>query len=85
MAFGGIKTYNLVLLDFDQNKYFIFSYQKDRRLTANQAWKFIKDNKPEIEGKLPAWATIEDYYTLVKNHDLNPKYSDRYMRFRGFK
>lgn len=85
MSFGGIKNYNLVLLDFEKSRYFIYKYQKDRRLTANQAWAFMRDNKADIEGVLDSKATIYDYEVIVTKHDLNLKYSDRYLRFRGFK
>lgn len=85
MSYGGIKNYNLVLLDFEISKYFVFKYQKDRRLTANQAWAFMRDNKAVIEGVLNSDATICDYDIIVSNHELNLKYSDSYFRFKGFR
>ncbi len=85
MSYGGTKNYNLVLLDFEISKYFVFKYQKDRRLTANQAWAFMRDNKAVIEGVLNSDATICDYDIIVSNHELNLKYSDSYFRFKGFR
>jgi len=84
MSFGGIKTYHLIHLDFRTDEYFIFQYQKDRRLTANQAWKFIRQDKPVSVGKLSSKATIDTYYNIIEEKAFNIKYCDRYTTFKGF-
>jgi hypothetical protein len=84
MAFGGIKNYHLIRLDFSKDVYEVYPYQKDRRFTANQAWQHIYNHKPNITGKLAPNATIATYGELVEKLGYDPKYCDRYMTFRGF-
>jgi len=84
MSFGGIKNYNIIHLDFRTDEYFIYQYPKDRRLTAKQAWKFIRNNTPVYIGRLGPKDTIETYYEIITERGLNDKYCDRYVTFRGF-
>ncbi len=82
MAFGGIKEYHLVHLNFDKNTYSIYTYQKDRRLTANQAWEMIRHSEPEKTGPISNHDTIFKYYDILKEFGYIEKYCDRYMTFR---
>lgn len=81
MAFGGIKVYHLIHLDFGKRVYSVFQYEKDRRLTANQAWKMIRQSNPILTDKLGVKSTIEDYYQIIEKLGYNEKYCDRYMTF----
>lgn len=81
MAFGGIKKYRLIHLDFGKRTYSIFEYERDRRLTANQAWEMIRKTEPIITEKLEAKATIFEYENIIKKMGYNEKHCDRYMTF----
>lgn len=84
MAFGGIKIYHLVHLDFVKNKYFVYEYKKDRRYTANQAWKIIKDENFIYEGFLSKNPNIiDDYEIVIDKYNLDIKHCDRYSSHRG--
>ena len=83
MSFGGIKEYALIHLDFRTNAYKVFKYKKDRRLTANQAWKVIRNDKSDSIGQLDHRATINTYDEIVEKLGFNPKYCDRYVTFKG--
>jgi hypothetical protein len=84
VTFGGIKHYNLVLIDFSKSKYFIYEYDKDRRLTAKQAWNYMRNNSAVAECNLTPKSTIFDYDEIVAKHELDSKHCDRYIRFKGF-
>lgn len=84
MAFGGIKTYQIVRLNFINNTYQIFTYEKDRRLTARQAWHLIYHSTPNFEANISNHATIDDYYDILAKHEFDEKYCDRYCSFKGF-
>jgi hypothetical protein len=82
MAFGGVKEYSLVHLNFDKGYYGIYFYEKDKRLTARQAWELIRGKAPNIKGEIGNKANIDTYWKLIDVFGLNPKHSDRYMTFR---
>lgn len=84
MAFGGIKKYHLIRMNFNEGIYQVYSYEKDRRFTAKQAWQHIYNQKPILVGQLKPDATIFTYDDLVKEFGYEPKYCDRYMTFKGF-
>ena len=81
MAFGGIKQYYLIHLDFDKRVYRVFNYERDRRLTANKAWEMIRHGNPVLVEELRPYATIFDYYDIIEKLGYNEKYCDRYMTF----
>lgn len=84
MSFGGIKNYSLIHLDFRNYTYAIYHYQKDRRLTARQAWAFMRDNKPNLVGEMKKGSTVFLYFDLIEEFGLTEKYCDRYCTFKGF-
>ena len=80
-------TYYLVHIYFGKksegegNHYTVYSYRKSRRFTARQAWYYIwhEQNKNVFAtSKLPANATIEDYWNIVDSLGLSKKACDRY-------
>ncbi len=83
-AFGGIKTYHLIHLDFKNRVYNVFEYERDRRLTASNAWKMIYHTEPVISEKLPAYATIMDYFGIIEKLGYDEKHCDRYATFNCF-
>lgn len=86
MTFGGVKTYHLVHLDFVNNKYFVFEYQKDRRYTAKQAWQVISEGNCLYEGDLRKRANIiDDYQIVIDKFNLDLKHCDRYSSHAGFR
>ena len=82
MSYGGIKKYHLIHLDFSKNIYCIYEYEKDRRLTANQAWHMIHHTEPSIKDKLSNRSTIFDYFSIIEKLGYEEKYCDRYCTFR---
>lgn len=81
------KTYYLVHIYFGKksegegNHYTVYSYQKSRRFTARQAWNYIGNEKSEnvfASSKLPANATIENYWNIIESLGLDKKVCDRY-------
>lgn len=82
MTFGGIKEYHLIHMDFVKYEFSIYKYEKDRRLTANQAWNLIhSDIQPIEKGKLKQGDTIEKYFTMVEERNYSIRHCDRYMSF----
>jgi hypothetical protein len=82
MTFGGIKKYYIVHLDFTTHEYRIYEYEKDRRLTANQAWVLIRSNQRPIDkGQLEKRDTIERYWVIIKERNYSSKHCDRYISF----
>lgn len=85
MAFGEIKKYALIHIFLHQiheeNRYEIYYYEKDRRFTARQAWKYISSNKPDVCNPLPLDAHFDADHDVMKQHGLNSKYCNRYMTF----
>lgn len=45
-----IKDYYIVYFNFEENKYIVYKYLKNRKLTAKQRWRLIFNNEysPEI-------------------------------------
>jgi len=82
MAFGGIKKYHIVHLDFQKLEFSIYEYEKDRRLTANQAWALIRSKVQPIEkGRLKQRDTIENYWQIIEERNYPDKRCDRYIAF----
>jgi len=82
MTFGGIKKYHIVHLDFTIHEFSIYEYEKDRRLTANQAWALIRGNLQPIEkGQLNQRDTINRYWDIIEERNYSSKHCDRYMSF----
>lgn len=84
MTFGGIKKYYLIHLDFHNDMYQIWEYEKDRRLTSNQAWRMIRYAEPILSGKLNRYDTVFKYEEILREFCYDKKYCDRYCTFRCF-
>jgi len=85
MSYGGIKTYYLIFLDFCNGEYKIYTYEKDRRYTARQAWDVFWHNEDAVYikiGKLPVHANINYYFDIIGANGLADKYCDRYIRLK---
>ena len=79
------KTYYLVHIYFgekdEENHYTVYSYQKSRRFTARQAWYYIYHEQQKsifASNKLSANATIDNYWNIIENLNLDKKVCDRY-------
>jgi hypothetical protein len=81
MSYGGIKVYHLIFLDFKENEYKVYQYEKDRRYTAHQAWDTIHSSAPIKTGKLSPQANIDTFYDIVRENSLDEKRCDRYVKF----
>lgn len=82
MTFGGAKNYHIIHLDFTKHEFNIYEYEKDRRLTANQAWTLIHSNEQPIEkGQLKQRDTIDKYWEIIEERNYSSKHCDRYMSF----
>lgn len=80
------KTYYLVFLNFgknDDNTYAVYSYQKNRRFTARQAWNHIYhgDKNTVATGNLSKTASIDAYWKIIEKLNLDKKVCDRYCNF----
>lgn len=74
------KYYFLIHLDFRDKTYQVHEYVKDRRYTANQAWKHIKSQRANYkEGVIPLNSTIEFYTKIIEELGLDQKNCDRYV------
>jgi len=45
-------------MNFDKGYYGIYFYEKDRRLTARQAWELIRGSEPAIKGEIGIELTL---------------------------
>ena len=72
-------------MDFQENIYKIYTYEKDRRYTAKQAWQVFWNNKDGYikTDALTPRSTIMDYIDIAKEMNIDLKYCGRYMRFQA--
>lgn len=81
------KTFYLVSLCFgkqNKNAFKIYRYHGEQRFTSKQGWRFLnaKGKKDMVlEGQLPASATIDCYWDIIKKYNLPEKACNRYCTF----
>lgn len=85
MMFGSniLKDYYIVYFDFEKNKYFVYRYLRNRKLTSNQRWQLIDNNKYSAEIISEGIATnIRQFQDIIKELNLPKKRCEMNMRFK---
>lgn len=77
-----LKDYYIVYFNFKKNKYIVYKYMRNRKLTANQRWRLIENN--EFEPKVIAEGlaiNIEQFSEIIEQLNLPQQRCEMNMTF----